>query len=263
MNATGSARWKFGRKLALAISPLLVAAGCGSDEPSRPPQIRPIKTLVVAAGDENRTRIFPGKVEASKRVELAFQVPGLLVELPVVEGQKVTKGELIAQLRSDEFQARLTTLQGQLDRERAALRALVAGDRPEQRLRLEAQVRAAEARLANARIEFDRSSRLVQTRAIPRSDFDLSDTTYRVAQEDYNAARQMLEKGTMAREEDIEAQEAEVRGLEGRVVEANIQLERHNAARSLRRCDCSAVCRTESERPREGAGRQVPGRGRD
>ena len=35
----------------------------------------------------------------------------------------------------------------------------------------------------------------------------------------------MLEKGTIAREEDIEAKEAEVRGLEGRVVEANIQLE--------------------------------------
>ena len=35
----------------------------------------------------------------------------------------------------------------------------------------------------------------------------------------------MLEKGTIAREEDIEAKEAVVRGLEGTVVEANIQLE--------------------------------------
>ena len=35
----------------------------------------------------------------------------------------------------------------------------------------------------------------------------------------------MLEKGTIGREEDIEAKEAEVRGLEGRVVEAKIQLD--------------------------------------
>jgi multidrug efflux pump subunit AcrA (membrane-fusion protein) len=59
---------------------------------------------------------FPGKAEASKKVELAFQVSGLLVKLPVKEGQKVTKGELIAQLRQDEFQARLKALQGQLER---------------------------------------------------------------------------------------------------------------------------------------------------
>jgi len=224
MNATGSVRRKLGRSLALALSVMHFAVGCKSQNAPRPESIRPVRTLVVAAGGANRTRMFPGKVEASKRVELAFQVPGLLVELPVAEGQKVTKGELIAQLRPDEFQARLSTLQGQHDRARAALRALQAGERPEQRLRLEAQVRAAEARLANARIEFERSSRLVQTRAISRSDFDLSETAYRVAQEDYNAARQLLEKGTIAREEDIEAQEAEVRGLEGRVVEANIQL---------------------------------------
>ena len=40
-----------------------------------------------------------------------------------------------------------------------------------------------------------------------------------------------LEKGTIGREEDIDAQEAEVRGLEGRVVEANIQLSDTTLAR--------------------------------
>jgi membrane fusion protein, multidrug efflux system len=48
--------------------------------------------MVVTAGGENHVRSFPGKVEASKRVELAFQVPGLLVKLPIKEGQKVAKG---------------------------------------------------------------------------------------------------------------------------------------------------------------------------
>jgi RND family efflux transporter MFP subunit len=206
------------------MSLLVVAAGCARNEGQPAEVVRPVRTLVVAAGGENRTRIFPGRVEAANRVELAFQVPGLLMSLPVAEGQKVAKGALIAQLRSEEFEARLKTLQGQLDRERAALRALRAGERPEERLRLEAQVRSAEARLSNARIEFQRSSRLLQTRSIPRADFDLAETAYRVAQEDYTAARQLLEAGTIAREEDIEAKEAEVRGLEGRVVEANIQL---------------------------------------
>jgi multidrug efflux pump subunit AcrA (membrane-fusion protein) len=79
--------------------------------------------MVVTAGGESHVRTFPGKVEASKRVELAFQVPGLLVKLPVKEGQRVAKGDVIAQLRQDEFQARLKAVQGQLDQARAALRA--------------------------------------------------------------------------------------------------------------------------------------------
>src|SRR5262249_15774268 len=64
---------------------------------------RPVKTMVVAAQDKTQVRSFPGKVQASKRVDLAFQVPGLLVKLPVREGQKVAEGDMIAQLRQDEF----------------------------------------------------------------------------------------------------------------------------------------------------------------
>jgi RND family efflux transporter MFP subunit len=181
--------------------------------------------MVVAAGEDSRVRTFPGRVEASNKVELAFQVPGLLVSLPVKEGQHVAKNDVIAQLRQDEFQARLKALQGQLDRARADLQALRAGVRPEERLRLEAQVRAADAQLVNARTEFGRSAQLLRNRVISPLEHDRAETSYRVAQENYKAARQTLEQGTIAREEDIQAKEAEVRGLEARVVEANLQLE--------------------------------------
>jgi RND family efflux transporter MFP subunit len=208
----------------LAVAPILLLAGCSLEEPAGAEVGRPVRTMVVTAGDDTRTRSFPGRVEASKNVELAFQVPGLLVQLPVKEGQTVKEGDLIAQLRQDEFDARLKTLLGQLDQARAALRALQAGDRPEVQAKREAQVRAAEARLANARTEAERSARLLASNAIPRQDYDRDQTNYRIAQEDYTASRQLLEQGTIAREEDIEAQEANVRGLEGRVVEAEIQL---------------------------------------
>ena len=181
--------------------------------------------MVVAAGGETHARSFPGKVEASKKVELAFQVPGLLVKLPVKEGQRVAKGEVIAQLRQDEFQARLKTLQGELDQARAVLQALRSGERPEEQLRLGAQVRAAEAKLANARVEFDRYRAAAPDRCRLALGVRRDETTYRVAQEEYQAARQMLERGRLPARRTLQAKEAEVRGLEGRVVEANIQLE--------------------------------------
>ena len=180
--------------------------------------------MVVAAGADSYKRSFPGKVEASHRVELAFQVPGLLVKLPVREGQRVEQGQVLGELRQDEFKARLASFQGQLDRARAALAALKAGERPEERLRRETQVRAAEAHLTNARAAAERSQIALSHRAISRQQADADEAAYRIAQEDLLAARQLLEKGAMAREEDIQASEADVRGLEGRVVESDIQL---------------------------------------
>jgi membrane fusion protein, multidrug efflux system len=219
-------RGAFDRRVPISLAILVLASGCSPKAPT-PTEVvaRPVRTIVVTTGAESQVRTFPGRVEASHKVELAFQVSGLLVSLPVREGQQVTANEVIAQLRPDEFQARLRALQGQLDRARADLQALRAGVRPEERLRLEAELRAAEAKLANARTEFDRSAQLLRNRVISRTENDRAETAYTVAQQNYQAALQTFEQGTMAREEVILAKEAEVSGLEGQVVEANLQLE--------------------------------------
>ena len=143
--------------------------------------------MVVTAGNKPSVRSFPGRVEASKMVDLAFQVSGVLVSLPFREGEKVSKGTVIAQLRQDEFQARLQTAQGTLDQARA-------------------QLGAADSRLTNTKAESERYGRLVDSTAVSRSDYDSAQTAYRGAQEDYNA------------------QQATIRGLEGRVAEAKLQL---------------------------------------
>ena len=202
----------------------LFVFGCRPPSPAQPEVVRPVKTLLITADSDASVRTFPGKVEASKQVELTFQVPGLLASLPVREGQRVAQNDVIAQLRQEDFQARLAALQGQLDRARADLQAAQAGVRPEERQRLEAQVRSADASLVNARAEFSRARQLLNSRTISRVEFERAETTYRVANENLEAARQTLDQSAVGRDEDILAREAEVRGLEGRVVEANLQL---------------------------------------
>lgn len=203
---------------------LLGNSGCGRPDDAPRELERPVKTMVVAGWEDLRTRTFPGIVEASRRVELAFQVPGLLVELPVKEGDRVVEGELIARLRSEEFEARLASLQGQLDQARANLTALRMGEREEEQRRRAAQVRATEARLVNARSDYERASRLIATNSMPIAEFEASEAAYRVAQEEHQVALETAAKGRMGREEDILAMEAQVRSLEGRVVEARLQL---------------------------------------
>ena len=82
---------------------LVLASGCSRKAPTPTEAVvRPVKTMVVSAGAESKVRTFPGRVEASNKVELAFQVSGTLVNLPVREGQQVAANEVIAQLRPDD-----------------------------------------------------------------------------------------------------------------------------------------------------------------
>jgi RND family efflux transporter MFP subunit len=60
---------------------------------------------------------------------------------------------------------------------------------------------------------------------VSRQAFEQAQTAFRVAQEEFTAAQKLLAQATSGRAEDVEAMEAVVRGLEGRVVEAQIQLD--------------------------------------
>lgn len=215
--------------LKVAISAICVATGCSTSDPTRSRTVHPVKTISTtrkrAAGNTLDVRTFLGTVEASKRVELGFQVPGVLVSLPVKEGQNVAKGGIIAQLRQTEFQTRLEIVRSQLDQARTALEVLRRGHPPEEQLRLEMQERITAAKLANAGTEFDRYARLVRSGAVSRSEYELAETNYLAAQEEHKTAVQLLEKRTAARNEDIVAQEALVRLLRSLVAEAKLQLE--------------------------------------
>lgn len=82
---------------------------------------RPVKIMTLTEICEISTRKFPGKVRASQRVDLAFQVPGPLIKLPLKEGQHVGKGELLAQINPKDFQINLKQAQGQLAMARASV----------------------------------------------------------------------------------------------------------------------------------------------
>ena len=209
----------------LALSIICLSTACSKRNPVQPQAVRPVKTIVVGKSSPTYVRFFPGKVEAAKTAELAFQVSGLLIRLPVKEGQRVVRGQTISQLRPAEFQARHEAAQSQVDQGSAVLAGLRQGERSEEQLRREAQLRAADAKLANTRTEFDRYARLLPSGAVSTAEYELAQTGYRVAEEDRKAAQQLVEKGTAARQEEIEAQQGQVRSLEGRLEEAKVQLE--------------------------------------
>ena len=78
----------------IALAAILLE-GCGQKKETTVPATRPVKTTIV----ESRSVIkkdFSGIVEAVEYVKLAFRVSGQIINLPVIEGEKVKKGQLIA-----------------------------------------------------------------------------------------------------------------------------------------------------------------------
>ena len=66
-----------------------------------------VKLITVNAGADQVTRVFFGQVAAKETVDLAFQVAGQIVQLPIVEGAVVPEGAVIAQLDLEPFELAL------------------------------------------------------------------------------------------------------------------------------------------------------------
>ena len=69
--------------------------------------VRPVKTMVIESPFAFSGRKYPGKVLAHRRVDLAFQVAGPLIELPVKNGDEVTQGRILARIDPRDFENEL------------------------------------------------------------------------------------------------------------------------------------------------------------
>jgi len=119
-------------------------------------------------GDENR---YQGVVEYEER-DLAFEVLGRLVERPVVEGQSVKAGDLLARLddtlAKSARDARAAEAQAMHDQ----LGLLKSGARAEDIRAMEAQVRAARASEGLLRTNLQRMRKLQEGQAAPPASVD-------------------------------------------------------------------------------------------
>src|SRR5262249_53984363 len=118
--------------------------------------------------DENR---YQGVIEYEER-DLAFEVLGRLVERPVVEGQTVKAGDLLARLddtlEKSARDARAAEAQAMHDQ----LGLLKSGARAEDIRAMEAQVRAARAGEALLTTNLERTRKLYEGKAAPPASVD-------------------------------------------------------------------------------------------
>lgn len=77
---------------------MLVLASCGKKKNQEPVDYTPAVKTSVAQSLSQINKDYAGVVQSDRFSNLAFRVPGQLIKLNVVAGQRVKKGELIAEL---------------------------------------------------------------------------------------------------------------------------------------------------------------------
>ncbi|SEL77783.1 RND family efflux transporter, MFP subunit [Atopomonas hussainii] len=146
--------------LVALLFPLLLTA-CGSDEaPPSAEVVRPVKLISVADLSNSLVREFPARIQATQEAELSFRVSGELKELPVLQGQSVKKGDLIAALDPADYALKVKDRQATYDLARAQFQRMAKLVEREMVSRAEydqkkAQLNSAEAALKMAKQELD------------------------------------------------------------------------------------------------------------
>jgi HlyD family secretion protein len=202
----------------VAVAAILVLSFAVRRGAASPPEPQGTVTPELVAG--------PGRVEpVSEEVNLGADVSGRLQEVLVEEGDRVTRGQIVAVFDNADYQARVALAEAELALREAELRRVRNGARTQERREALAEVHAAAAVEENARIEQKRRTTGYEQGVFPKEDADRAEREFGVAQARHAAAREryaLLEAGE--REEDHRRAEAQVALAAARLAEARALL---------------------------------------
>jgi HlyD family secretion protein len=196
--------------------------------------------LAIAAGVTAwwilRPRPAEGVLEASGTVEatdgqIGFEAAGTIDRILVHEGDRVTAGQLLAELDRREMEARRRQAEAAVAAARAHLADLEEGFRSEEVEEARAAVAAAEDHLEDAERDLQRTDKLYQGGAVPKEALDKASLAREVADSQLKQARErlrLLESGY--RRQQIVAQRSQLDQAQAAVEALDVAL----ALRSLK-----------------------------
>lgn len=154
-----------------------------------------------------------------REVDLAFNNSEHIESLLVEEGDRVSRGQLLATLHSERLQAAVDTAEATVASQQAVLARLQAGSRPEEIRQAQADVRAAQAHLTNAESTYKRTLSLESAKAASQQSVDDARAALDAARADLKVAREALELAQVGpRQEDIDEAQARLKAEQARLL---------------------------------------------
>jgi len=174
-----------------------------------------VEIQAVAKRDIVQTVTASGKIYPEEEVKISSEVSGEIIELTVKEGDYVKKGQLLARIKPETYQAVLEQGGAQLDNTKAQLSS--AKSRISQ---AQAVVSQAEAQYANAQTAFSRAQELLTKKIISKADFESAETSLKTAKANVASAKADVE----AAKHSADAAGYTIRATEATIKEAKINL---------------------------------------
>lgn len=164
-----------------------------------------------------------------REAQLAFNSSEHITEIRVQEGDRVTKGQLLARLHTELLDAQLAEAEATLLSQQQTVAKLEAGSRPEEINKGQAEFEAARARAKSTRDSYKRIVRLLEKKLTSAEDVENAQSLADVAQAQMEASKQalaLLQAGP--RKEDIAVARAQLAARKAGLVRAQQQLEDAN-----------------------------------
>lgn len=170
----------------------------------------------------------PGRVEGvSEEIRVSSELSGRLKTVNVEEGDRVPRGQVLAELENEEYKARVAAGEAELGQREADLRRTINGAREQERREAEAGMQSAKAVLDNTKSEAERRRGLANRSVISRDEAERYERAYQVARAEYDqAAQHFALVDAAAREEDRAHAEAAVASARAQLAEARAYLEK-------------------------------------
>ncbi len=138
---------------------LAILSSCSSEAPEKKQVVRPVKSMIIGNAVDATGKGFPGVTKESIESKMSFRVGGPIIKFNVVEGARVKKGDLIAEIDPRDFKITLKSTM---------------------------------ARYNQAKAESDRYKRLWKKGSVAKNDYDTRYATYLEAKSNWEDAKNGL-----------------------------------------------------------------------
>jgi multidrug efflux pump subunit AcrA (membrane-fusion protein) len=190
-----------------------------------------VETIKKATTWESRSA-YSGIVKAKRKSDLSFERPGRVDEINVEQGDRVTAGQILARLNTEQLEAQLRKLQADKRAAEALLAELKAGPRTETIEAAKAKVRQQDSQLELATANAKRRKRLLDQRLVAREEYEQAQTAVERWETEREIAQKQLEDLELGtREEKIASQSAVIESLSAAIAAAQVDLE-HSVIKS-------------------------------
>ncbi len=194
---------------------------------SGPAQPVPVSVAVAPAqrADFITSVSATGTVASLREAKIASTLPGVVAEVFVTEGQRVSRGTPLLQLKNDQMTANEAQARAGVASARATLAKLLNGARPEELRQAAAGAAQTKAALDLARANLERMRSLYEMGAVSQQNLDAAESQFRQSQAANDVTRDSLRLAQLGpRMEDIAAVRAQLDHAEAALASAQIQL---------------------------------------